>query len=66
MIVRKLAAKLQAQQVSHQAQVAVLTKKLEECRERYSRQGALLANQIAMILEKIEAIRRSMRPSGPT
>jgi hypothetical protein len=64
MTVRRLAAKLQSQQVAHQAQVAVLTKKLDECRDRYARQGALLSNQIATILERIDAIRRSLPPSG--
>jgi flagellar basal body rod protein FlgB len=62
--VRRLAAKLQSQQVAHQAQVAVLTKKLDECRDRYARQGALLSNQIATILERIDAIRRSLSQPG--
>ncbi|SFQ23759.1 hypothetical protein SAMN03159339_6187 [Variovorax sp. 770b2] len=66
MTVRKLAAKLQSQQVAHQAQVAVLTKKLDECRDRYARQGALLSNQIATILERIDAIRRSLSQPGKT
>jgi FkbM family methyltransferase len=56
LLARELADELHAQQASHQEQVAALTAQLEESQALYGRQGSMLVNQVAVLLEQCRTL----------